>query len=232
MFVMLDGMSTPARNPVSRRERPAKPALTRDGIVAAAVAVMREHGLERVTMRRVAQKLDTGAASLYVYVADVAELHAGILDELLGEVDLRPAGGDWRERLTGVLLSYTRVLFGHPALARSALVTRPSGPHYLDLLETLLALLAEGGVLRDRAAWGVDALLLFATAAAAEQGTRNATPETEQDMAAVVAAVRNVDPRDYPQLAATGDELFSGTGEARLDWHFRLLINGMTQTPR
>src|SRR5579875_1361621 len=220
MFVSLDGMNTPARNPVSRRERPAKPALTRAGIVAAAVALMREHGLERVTMRRLAQELDTGPASLYVYFADADELHAGILDELLGEVDLQPAGGDWRERLTGVLLSCTRVLFEHPALARSALVTRPSGPHYLNLLETLLALLAEGGVPPDRAAWGVDALLLFAIATAAEQGTRRATPETGRDMAALVAAVRNADPQDYPRLTAAGDELFSGTGETRLDWHF------------
>src|SRR5258707_14443139 len=121
-------MTTRARPPVSRRERPAKPALTREGIVAAAVGVMQHEGLDRVTMRRIAQELDTGAASLYVYVRNTAELHAAMLEELLGQVDLTPvtAAGDWRDRLIKVLWSYTRILFEQPGLAQPVLVTRPS----------------------------------------------------------------------------------------------------------
>ena len=161
-----------SRSPISRRERPAKPALTRERIVATAVAVMRAEGLEKVTMRRLAQELDTGAASLYVYVSNTAELHAAVLDQLLGEVDLDPAAGDWRERLVGVLASYTDVLFEQPGLARSALTGRPSGEHYLLLLEKLLALLDEGGVPPAQASWGVDVLLQVANATAAEHATR------------------------------------------------------------
>jgi len=41
-------------------------------------------------MRRLAEELDTGAASLYVYVDSTAELHATILEEMFGEVDRRP----------------------------------------------------------------------------------------------------------------------------------------------
>lgn len=147
---------TPRTSPRSRRDRPAKPALTHDAIVAAAVRLMAAEGLQRVTMRRLAQELDTGPASLYVYVAGTAELHAAILEDLLGEVDLASAAGDgdWRDRLAQVLLSYTRVLFDHPGLAHSALVARPSGPHYLALVETILALLHQGGVPDGQAAWG------------------------------------------------------------------------------
>ena len=76
--------------PISRRQRPSKPALSRTGIVRTAVELMQAEGLQRVTMRRLAQELDTGPASLYVYVADTAELHAAILETLLGEVDLEP----------------------------------------------------------------------------------------------------------------------------------------------
>src|ERR1022692_1858482 len=72
MFVRVSVMTPQARIPVSRRERPAKSALTREGIVAAAVGVMQAEGLDRVTMRRLAQELDTGAASLYVYVRNTA----------------------------------------------------------------------------------------------------------------------------------------------------------------
>ena len=52
--------------------------------MAAAVAVMREEGLEHVTMRRLAGELDTGPASLYVYVRNTAALHAAVLDTMLG----------------------------------------------------------------------------------------------------------------------------------------------------
>src|ERR1700761_5607407 len=99
--------------PRSRRERPAKPALTREGIIETSVALLLAEGLSRVTMRRLAQALDTGPASLYVYVRNTADLHAAILDELLGVVDLRPAhaDGDWRDRLVRVLMSYTAVPF-------------------------------------------------------------------------------------------------------------------------
>ena len=121
-------MSPRDPEPRSRRERPAKPALTYDGIVATAVRLMKDEGLHRVTMRRLAQELDTGPASLYVYVANTAELHAAILEDLLGTVDLRPVRrkGDWRDRLVAVLHSYTRVLFEHPTLAQSALIGRAS----------------------------------------------------------------------------------------------------------
>src|SRR6266571_6551958 len=96
-------MASRTRPVVSRRERPAKPALTREGIVAAAVGVMQAEGLDRVTMRRLAQELDTGPASLYVYVRNTAELHAAVLDELLGTIGPAPAEGSWRERLERVL---------------------------------------------------------------------------------------------------------------------------------
>ena len=109
-------MASRTRPIVSRRERPAKPALTREGIVAAAVEVMQAEGLDRVTMRRLAQELDTGAASLYVYLRNTAELHAAMLEQLLGQVDLGPvtAAGDWRDRLITILTSYTTILFGQP----------------------------------------------------------------------------------------------------------------------
>ncbi|MEU4165280.1 TetR/AcrR family transcriptional regulator [Streptomyces sp. NPDC026665] len=224
----------PASRP-SRRERPAKPALTRDGIVGTAVALMRAEGLRRVTMRRLAQELDTGPASLYVYVRNTAELHAAVLDDLLGGVDLGPAraDGDWRDRLVRVLTSYTAVLFEHPGLARSALVARPSGERYLDLVEALLSLLDEGGVPGDRAAWAIDLLLQFATATAAEHAAgEKDTTESEGEWAALAAAVRGASRERHPHIAARGTDLLSGPGEARLDWGFHVLINGVLGTPR
>lgn len=234
MFVYGGGMSPAASIPRSRRERPAKPALTYEGIVATAVGLMRSEGLSRVTMRRLAHELDTGAASLYVYVANTAELHAAILEELLGGVDLSPVGakGDWRTRIVAVLTSYTSLLFEQPGLASSALVTRPSGKNYLALLEALLALLDEGGVPGAQAAWGVDVLLQVGTATAAEQSARNRTVDAEAEHEVLTAALRDATPATHPRIASLADELVSGTPEARLAWIFQMLVNGVLHTGR
>ncbi|MEU6438783.1 TetR/AcrR family transcriptional regulator [Streptomyces sp. NPDC047046] len=229
--------------PRSRRDRPAKPALSRTGIVAAAIRVMAAEGLDKVTMRRLAKELDTGPASLYVYVAGTTELHAAILDQLLGEVEVPgPAeavpealpeedGAGWEQRLIGLLHSYTLLLFRYPGLARSALVARPSGPHYLDLVERMLALLAEGGVASDRAAWGVDLLLQHATATAAEQTDRDASPVADEEWQAVRHAVHGVDPVRHPHIRAASSRLLSGTPDARFAWSFRALLHGIEHTP-
>lgn len=226
-------MTTVNTQPISRRERPAKPALTREGIVGAGMQVLRAEGLERLTMRRLAQELDTGAASLYVYVRNVAELRAYLLDDLLGGLDLSPvaARGGWRTRLVTVLSSYTVMLTQYPGLAQSALVTRPAGPGYLRLVDGLLALLGKN-VPADRTAWAVDLLLHFATSTAAEQGTRDRAVDAhaeEQNLAAAIAAA----PADtYPHVAAFGPDLLSGEGPDRMRWGLHVLINGILHTPR
>jgi AcrR family transcriptional regulator len=227
-------MPSRTRPVISRRERPAKPALTREGIVATAVKVMQAEGLDRVTMRRLAQELDTGPASLYVYLANTAELHAAMLEQLLGQVDLSPvtAAGDWRGRLMQILSSYTSILFEQPGLAQSVLVSRPFGPAYLSLVEAILALLSVGGVPPARAAWAVDILLHFATSTAAEQGTRHRAAGTEEEEDALAAALREAPADTLPQIAALGAELTSGEGPDRLIWGFSVLISGITQIPR
>jgi len=234
-------MTSETRPAGSRRERPAKPALTRAGIVATALAVMRAEGLDRVTMRRLATELDTGPASLYVYVRNTAELHAAMLEELLGQIDLSPvtasasasasASGDWQERLIAVLTSYTAILFEHPGLAQSALVTRPSGPAYFGLVDGILALLAAGGISPDRASWAMDLLLHVATATAVEHGVRERAIDARDEEDALAAALRDMPADRFPHIAAIGAaELMSGPG--RLDWGFRVLINGVVNTPR
>ena len=219
----------------SRRERPAKPALSRAGIVAETIRIVQAEGLERATMRRVAQALDTGPASLYVYVANTAELHAAVLDELLGA--LQPsADGDWQARLEALLGEYARVLYAHPGLARSALVLRPTGPNSVLLYDRVLGLLLDGGVEPARAAWGVDLLLLHVTASAAEHsqptpGDIDAPADDEAEWDALTRALRTASPEHAPHVAAHVDVLLAGTPAQRDTWALRALVAGIAAAP-
>ena len=183
-----------------------------------------------LSLRKVAAVLDTGAASLYVYVANLDELHALVLDRVLGEV-VTPAGrdGDWRYRLKAALRSYSEALYARPGLAQVALSTIPSGPNMVELTESLLALLEQGGVEPGRAAWAVDLLLLHTSAFAAERDNRRGGDEVALRRAQ--EALGSVSPDEHPHIHALGAELFSGE-QSRYDWGLDVLINGVLSTPR
>ncbi|BBH65268.1 TetR family transcriptional regulator [Actinoplanes sp. OR16] len=187
--------------------------------------------MERVTMRRLAAELDTGPASLYVYVQNMAELHGAILDELLAGLVLPEpgrAGERWREELIELLTGYTELLLGQPSLARSILALRPSGSHYVRLVDTLLGLLYAGGVPVAQAAWGVDLLLQHGTATAAEQGVRSEAIGAQAEQDAFVEALNDAADSDCPNIARSRHELFSGTGGQRLSWMFDAMIAGIS----
>jgi AcrR family transcriptional regulator len=69
---------------------PAKPPLSRDAIVRAALEIAAAEGMEALSMRRVAQALDTGRASLYVYVSDRDELYDLLFDAAIGTIETEP----------------------------------------------------------------------------------------------------------------------------------------------
>lgn len=208
----------------SRRGRPAKTELSREAIVGTALALMDREGLGGLSLRAVAKELDTGAASLYVYLKNLDELHALMLDEALGEVKLEAAGGDWRARLKGLLKAYFEVLYRRRGVAQLALSTIATGPNALRLWESVLGLMKEGGVERQRAAWGLDLLMLYVTAVAAEQTNWKASGGSH---GRVGVALEGVSPREFPLVFDFREEMISGGGDERQDWALDVLIDGI-----
>ena len=69
--------------------------LTREQITDAAMGLLRDEGLEAVSMRRVADRLGVAPNSIYAHVADKAALVDELIDAMLGV--LRHGGRcDWR----------------------------------------------------------------------------------------------------------------------------------------
>src|SRR5271154_4216635 len=95
----------------STRDRPAKAPLSEDAVVDAALAILKSDGLEAVTMRRVAAVLDTGAASLYVYVSGRNGLLQSMLDRVISTIELEtPDSSRWRAQLHSLLQRVHRAL--------------------------------------------------------------------------------------------------------------------------
>lgn len=215
------------REPISRRDRPAKPALSREAIVDAALRVLESEGVEKLTIRRVAAELDTGPASLYVYVKNVTVLHALLADRLLANVDLTwDIEQPWRDRLHRLLGDYVDLLAERGDLARSVMFVWPDGPHYLDLIDLLVRLLEAAGADEQATAWGIDLLLQHTSATAAEWATRAA--DTSQDVNDLAAALSSAGPDRHPALAAFNTSVFTqGTHDERRRWAFDAVIDGI-----
>ena len=225
MAGMSDGQP---REIVSRRARPAKAPLNREVIVAAALDILACDGLAGLSLRRVATALDTGPASLYVYLSNLDELHALMLDSALAAVKSPSARrGSWSERLKVLLKEYLRVLYERPGLAQIALSTIACGPHSVRISELLLGLLKEGGVDDIKTAWGVDLLTLYVTAIAVEQNLRAGG----DDLGRVTAALDAVSIEEFPLVFAAKQALLSGGGEGRSDWALDVIISGITGGP-
>ena len=120
-------------------------------------------------MRRVAAELDTGPASLYVYVANRDELCRAMLDRVAAGVPLEPADpARWREQVHRHMTAMCEAMAAHPGIAQVALANIPTGGNALRAAEALLATLRAGGIADQPAAWGCDILPLIATATVVE----------------------------------------------------------------
>ena len=124
----------------------ARRPLTRARILTAALRLVDREGLEALSMRRLGQALGVEAMSLYNHVPNKAAVLDGLVELLLGELEIPgPEAGDWRERIRRIAHSYRRIAHAHPH-AFPLPVTRPyNTPATLRQLETTLEILHEGG---------------------------------------------------------------------------------------
>ncbi len=219
--------------PKSRRDRPAKAPLSQEAIVEVALALIEREGVEAVTMRRVAQELDTGPASLYVYISNRQHLLGLAYDRVVAEITV-PEDGDWQERLTGLLRNSVAVLGKRRGLALTALGTIPTGGNAMLVQEQVIGLLRGGGLDDATIAWAVDLLALLVTAAAVEEsiyGDRLADGENMDDMLrSVDMAFAGLPPEQFPNVSALRPLLMAGSGDDRFSWWIQVVLNGLAAT--
>lgn len=130
------------------RSRGRKPGLSVRRIAQAAIEVADTHGLDALSMRRVAERLGVGTMSLYTYVPGKAELIDVMLDAVHGEIDAVAApSGDWREKLRHVACTNWDLARRHPWILHVATAARPPlGPRSIAKYERELAAVAGSGL--------------------------------------------------------------------------------------
>ncbi|NUR31898.1 MAG: TetR/AcrR family transcriptional regulator, partial [Catenulispora sp.] len=136
-----------------RPEPPTRPVpLDRDRIVAAAIALADEGGLQEVSLRKVAARLDAGPMRLYGFISTKEELFDLMLDAVQGEILPGERGGEtpgrpgaqqrhWRQALHDLAHGTRAAALRHEWLADLLGGRPPLGPNGLALTEATLAAL-------------------------------------------------------------------------------------------
>lgn len=209
------------------RTRPAKPPLSRDSIVASALELVDELGSDAVTMRRVADAVDTAPASLYVYVSDRQELMALAHDLAVADVDL-PTGadGDWRARLELLVLRTVSALADHRDVAAVGRAHLMTGPSSLRIMEEILRLLRAGGVPDAACAWAIDLFGQHIASSALEDAASRREPGYPTS-AGLDDFHSSLSEEDHPTIRALAPFLTSGDAASRASWKLRVLIDGI-----
>ncbi|MEV5894172.1 TetR/AcrR family transcriptional regulator C-terminal domain-containing protein [Nonomuraea fuscirosea] len=120
----------------SRPSPPRRPVLTREAIVAAAVALADAEGLDAVSIRRVAAELGARAMTLYSYIERKEDLLALMLDEISAEVLVaEPLPADWREALLLLARRERELVRRHPwrvDLVHQRVAVGPNGLRHVE----------------------------------------------------------------------------------------------------
>jgi AcrR family transcriptional regulator len=123
-----------------------RPQLTREAVVAAAIAIADAEGLEAASMRRVAQRLGVDPMSLYNHVGDKDDLLDGMADSVVGTIDAPSAAGEWPSVLRATIMAARATMLRHPWAATVLARRRDPGPATLGYMERIMAILRDGGV--------------------------------------------------------------------------------------
>lgn len=122
----------------------ANQTLSESEIVEAALRVVREDGVEKLSMRRLSRELGVSPMAPYYYVADKRELLDLVASAALTGVRTPPAeSGPWQQRLRELIDQIDEKLRKHPGLG-DILIEQMLGKQ-LDLIAAVMDILFEAG---------------------------------------------------------------------------------------
>jgi AcrR family transcriptional regulator len=229
-----DDAGATRRGPSAGRKTP----ITVDAIVDTAFSIVEREGYDALTMRRVANALETGPASLYAHVVNKEDLDDLMIGRICAEIVLpQPNPRTWREQIISVCAQIRDQYLRYPGVSRAALAMAPTDLETVRVNEGMLAILLAGGVDPQTAAWTNDALLLYVSAYCLEVSIMERR-KVHNDAGWVVdinelrRRLTALPAETFPHTTRYAAELTAGKGHDRFDFTVALMIAGLGDRPR
>ena len=208
---------------------PRRTPLTRDRVLAAAMAIADDRGLDALTMRGLARALGVEAMSLYHYASGREDIVDSIVELVLREIDLPVPEGDWKAAIRASAISAHQVLRRHPWACNPLMSAARISPTRLRHIDALLGRLEDAKLparLTDLAYHALDSHILGFTLweAGYTQGFDRIPDGAFDDF------LREVRIEDYPHL---GDHIAyhlaprEGGGPSEFEFGVDLILDGV-----
>jgi AcrR family transcriptional regulator len=198
-----------------------------DRIVTTALQIVDEDGAEALSMRTLAQRLDSGTATLYRHFSGRADLIAHVVDLVSGSVEVDDAqlrAMPWPQACKAVAHSMFEALRRHPNVAPLLAEAVPIGPNAMAARERLIALLLDNGFPPALAARSYATLARYILGFAIQL----ANPPVAADDARLAQVFHDLDPNQFPATVKVADNLPVPLDE-EFAFGLELIIDGLAQ---
>lgn len=210
--------------------------LTRDGIVAAALAQIDQEGLDSFSIRTLATRLGVYPTAIYWYVPSRNELLARVATLVLADILPVRRRRSWQHHLRDIFVNFRAAVQAHPKVAPligTQLVSNASIS--LELVEGLLATLGRAGLSGNRLVAGYNSLVAGLVGFSAQEFAPLPSDDPTAWQLAVQERLLSLDHDAYPTLAANLPLLsnrafilrWQSGAEAPLDDSFAIFVDVM-----
>ena len=200
--------------------------LSRPQVLAAALGLLDEVGLEHLTMRRLAAALGVQNGATYWHFRSKQDLLETMADSLLAGLT---AGLDtespWAGRITELSRRLRRALLSRRDGARLFSAAFFPLPNALAYGEAVIAALRESGLSSRDAAWAADTLTYYVVGHTNEEQLAASLPGSGHDAAERLTGA--VDPQRHPHLYAALAHVPAPHHQEHFDYGLRLIVNGI-----
>ena len=211
-------------------EQARRRVLTREQVVAEALAVIAADGAGALSMRALAARLGVVPGALYRHVRSKEQLCDLAVDGVLAEVDTR-AGRvrSWAERVKVLARRLRAALEDHPGIAALLKTRDPLGPHSLAVAEAFLAPLQEAGLTARETAQAFSLVYDYTLGFALSDRTtvneqRVQDPATRRQLQVFFRSL----PADrFPALAVLGEHVWAGNRDQRFTAGLDTILAGL-----
>ena len=206
-------MAVTGRRPLSRRR-----------ILEAAVRFVDSEGLEALSMRRLGAELGVEAMSLYNHVPNKEALLDGMVELLLGELEIPSESEGWENRIRKAYRAFRRLAHEHPNVFPLLLVRPPDTMDGVCLVEEFLKTLGEAGFDPETSLYAFRALSSYASGYAIAEirgfamepaGSRLGAPTLPRD--------------DFPHIHELEGRLETVDHDAEFEFGLDLIIAGLKE---
>jgi len=209
---------------------PADAPLSAERVVEAATRFVDEHGVESLSIRRLAAELGVGTMTIYNHVPSKAALLDGICEHVVAALELDPAAtGSWEDQIRAHTRAFRSAALAHPGAFQLLLTRQLASPDALRPTDTALATLRRAGLDTATAVHALRAFVAFQTGCILRE--LGASPTFSGLSATGVAARRaELTDSDFPAVAEAAEPLSFCHHGAEYECGVELLISGLRAT--